>query len=285
MPRFALGNSALIGGAISIANLTGSGRPHIIVGSSVFDASGKLLGDGRSLGGTTGGIGRRSALSAVGDVDLDGTPEIIAGPTAYRFANGQLTKVWQRSDRSDGYVAIANFDNDPAAEIVIVANGLVYMLNHDGTDAQIWNPPTHAPVPIPGGGDGGSPLVVDVDGDGSPEIGVAGQTLYTVFNRDGSVRWQHAISDRSSHSTGSIAFDLDGDGLVEIIYRDEQYLRVFRGSDGVVLAKRPVGSATWAEEPVVADVDNDGHAEIVVSSDLFIQTQGDTGIIVFEDVA
>ena len=285
MPRFALGSSVLIGGAVAIANLAGSGRPHIIVGSSVFDADGKLIGDGRALGGTTGGVGRRSAISAVGDVDLDGSPEIIAGPTAYRLVNGQLTKAWQRTDRTDGYAAIANFDNDPAAEIVIVANGAVYMLNHDGTDAPVWNPPTHAPVPIPGGGDGGSPLVVDVDGDGAPEIGVAGQAYYTLFNGDGSVRWQHAIGDRSSHSTGSIAFDLDGDGRVEIIYRDEQYLRVFRGSDGVVLAKRRVGSATWAEEPVVADVDNDGHAEIVVSSDLFIQTTGDTGVMVFEDIA
>ena len=147
MPRFLLGErSVLIGGGISVANLTGSGRPHIIIGSSVFDADGKLLGDGRTLGGTTGGIGRRTALSAVGDIDLDGTPEIVAGPTAYRLINGQLTKVWQRTDRSDGYVAIANFDNDPAAEIVVVGNGVVYMLNHDGTDAEVWNAPTHAPV-------------------------------------------------------------------------------------------------------------------------------------------
>ena len=94
-----------------------------------------------------------------------------------------------------------------------------------------------------------------------------------------------AIVDRSSNSTGSIAFDLDGDGQVEIVYRDEQYLRVFRGSDGVELAKILVGSSTWAEEPVVADVDNDGHADIVVSSDLFFQSTADTGIMVFEDVA
>jgi len=64
---------------------------------------------------------------------------------------------------------------------------------------------------------------IDVDGDGIPEIGVAGQSFYTVFNRDGSVRWSSAISDRTSNSTGAIAFDLDGDGQVEIIYRDEYY--------------------------------------------------------------
>ena len=187
------------------------------------------------------------------------------------MSGGQLTKVWQRTDRADGYVAIANLDDDPQAEIVNVANGVVYVLNHDGSDYQGWNAPTHAPVPIPGGGQGGAPLIVDVDGDGLPEIGVAAASHFVLFNRDGSVRWMSAISDRTSNSTGAVAFDLNGDGEVEIIYRDEFFLRIYRGADGVLLAKTVVGSATWAEEPVVADVDNDGHADIVVSSDFFRQ--------------
>src|SRR6185436_4008908 len=99
------------------------------------------------------------------------------------------------------------------------------------------------------------------------------------------VRWSAAISDRTSNSTGAVAFDLNGDGEVEIIYRDEFFLRIYRGADGVLLAKTVVGSATWSEEPVVADVDNDGHADLVVASDFFRQTFDDTGIIVFQDVA
>ncbi len=287
MPRFNIGNNALIGGAISIANLDRAGPPEIVVGASVFDAAGHLIGDGRALGGTTAGTGLRTAVSAIGDIDLDGVPEIVAGPTAYRLVNGALTKVWQRTDRPDGFVAIANMDDDPQAEIAVVAQGTVYVLNHDGSDAATWNAPSHAPVAIPGGGQGGAPLVVDVDGDGLPEIGVAAASRYVLFNRDGTVRWSQAITDRSSNSTGAIAFDLDGDGSVEIIYRDERYLRVFRGADGVLLAKVPVGSATWGEEPVVADVDNDGHADIVVSSDFFTQSIGvqDTGILVFNDFA
>jgi RHS repeat-associated protein len=284
MPSINIG-SVVFTGAIAIANLDGSGGPEIVVGASVFDADGRLLSDGRALNGTTAGTGLRSAIPAIGDIDLDGTPELIAGPTAYRLASRQLTKVWQRTDRSDGYVAIANLDDDPQAEVVNVANGVVYVLNHDGSDYQGWNAPSHEPVPIPGGGQGGAPLVVDVDGDGLPEIGVAAAAHYVLFNRDGSVRWRSAISDRTSNFTGAVAFDLNGDGEVEIIYRDEYFLRIYRGGDGVLLARTPVGSATWAEEPVVADVDNDGHADIIVSSDLFQQSVGDTGIIVFQDVA
>src|SRR5262249_47364342 len=152
--------------------------------------------------------------------------------------NGQLTKLWQRADRPDGYVAIGNFDDDPNPEIVIVADGSIYMLNHDGTDAEVWNPPTHAPVPLPGGtlggappasGQGGPPLIVDVDGDGIPEIGVATATGFVLFNRDGTVRWRLGTTDTSSHTTGAVAFDFDGSGTIAIVYRDEQFLRVIRG--------------------------------------------------------
>lgn len=195
-----------------------------------------------------------------------------------------MTKVWRRADRPDGYVAIGNFDDDPYPEIVVIGNGQIYMLNHDGTDAEVWNPPTHAPMDLPGGGTGGAPTVADFDGDGIPEIGVAAAANYIVFNRDGSMRWSSAISDKSSYSTGSTVFDFDGDGSVEVVYRDELFLRVYRGSDGLLLAKVQVGSATWAEMPVVADVDNDGHAEIVVSSDNFrLSGLANTGIHVFQD--
>ncbi|HEX7282416.1 MAG TPA: FG-GAP-like repeat-containing protein, partial [Vicinamibacterales bacterium] len=285
MPSFAIGASTLWTGAIAIANLDQTGGPEIIVGASVFAADGTLIGDGRTLGGTTGGNGLRSAISAIGDIDLDGTPEIVAGPTAYRLTGGVLTRIWQRTDRQDALVAIANLDDDPQAEIVGVANGSVWVLNHDGSDFQPWNAPSHAPVAIPGGGQGGAPLVVDVDGDGRPEIGVAGAANFVVFNVDGTVRWNAGISDRSSNSTGAVAFDLNGDGETEIIYRDERFLRIYRGADGALLAKTPVGSATWAEQPVVADVDNDGHADLVVSSDFFQQSSEDTGILVLQDAA
>lgn len=292
MPAWGTESGMQVGGAISIANLDAGARPHIVVGASVFDAGGKLLGDGRTLGGTAAGTGvLRSAVSAVADLDLDGRAEIVAGPTAYRLVNGQLTKVWQRIDRPDGYVAIANLDNDPFAEIAIVADGLLYVLNHDGSDAEVWNPPTHAPLPIPvddeGGrasGQAGAPLIADVDGDGFPEIGIATASAYLLFDRDGTVRWHAPISDHTSHMTGSTAFDFDADGEIEIVYRDERFLRILRGRDGVVLARHPISSSTWSEEPVVADVDNDGHADIVVSSNPF-GSPSTSGVIVLQDVA
>ncbi|MGH7803005.1 MAG: FG-GAP-like repeat-containing protein, partial [Candidatus Binatia bacterium] len=297
-PRFFIGcgidrTCPLMAAAVSIANLDGAGNPEVVAGAAVYDATGKLLGDGENLGGTTGGAKasgnggpKRSAISAVSDVDLDGVPELVAGPSAYQLRGGSLVKVWQRTDRADGIVGIGNFDSDPQAEIVIVANGQIYMLDHDGSDAEVWNPTAaHAPITLPTGGSGGAPTIADFDGDGVPEIGVAGRYGYAVLERDGSVRWQSAIMDFSSNSTGSTVFDFDRDGSVEVLYRDELYLRVYRGSDGVLLARTEIHSATWTEEPVVADVDGDGDAEIAVVSDQTGSFQEAlTGVHVFEDV-
>ena len=283
--------ATVVTGAVAIANLDGAGAPEIIVGAAVYDADGKLLGDGASLGGTSGGSPvKRSAISVVSDIDLDGVPEIVAGPTAYQLRSGGLVKVWQRSDRPDGFAALGNFDADAEAEIVIVADGQVYMLNHDGSDAEVWNPPTHAPIALPGGGSGGAPTIGDFDGDGVPEIGIAGSFGYTVLERDGSTLWKTAIMDYSSNSTGSTTFDFEQDGSVEVIYRDERFMRVYRGADGLLLAKQEIHSLTWTEEPVVADVDGDGDAELIICGDSSGGSTGDglqgtPGIHVFEDPA
>ncbi|MCP4290119.1 MAG: DUF11 domain-containing protein, partial [Gammaproteobacteria bacterium] len=272
------------GGAISIANLDGAGPPEIVVGASVYSADGTLLGDGRDLGGTWG-FNSFSAISSVADVDLDGIPEIIAGPSVYRFVGGALTLLWRRSGVFDGFTGIANFDDDPFAEILIVGWGQVYMLNHDGSNAEVWSPQTNGRVFRPGGGAGGAPTIADYDGDGELEIGIAGASRYVVFERDGSVRWTSVTSDYSSNTTGSTPFDFEGDGSVEVVYRDEQFLRIYRGTDGFILFEMPMRSGTATELPVVADVDNDGNAEIAVCSDYLFggSPSVDTGIYVFED--
>ncbi|MHB8728667.1 MAG: carboxypeptidase-like regulatory domain-containing protein [Sulfuricaulis sp.] len=264
------------GGAISIANLDGDTK--IVIGASVYSSTGRLLGDGRALGGTIG-FNSYSAISAVADINLDGIPEIVAGPSAYQYANGQLKLLWHNTNVLDGFIGIANFNADPYPEIVVVGNGSVYLLDHAG--ALIWGP-----VALPGGGPGGAPTIGDFDGDGQPEIGVAGANQYTVFKGDGSVLWSSPTQDLSSGTTGSTSFDFVGDGKAEIVYRDEVYLRVYNGADGKVLFQMPVQSGTATESPVVADVDGDGHAEIIVPSDrLFGGDINGAGVFVIKDAA
>ena len=240
-------------GSPSIAQMDGSGTPEIVVGDAVIDASGNIRWRGSSAGAEGYGANTGySSLSVVADLDLDGLPEIVAGKSALHH-DGAL---YWNSSITDGFPGIGNFDADDNPEIVVVASGKVYLLEHTG-DVK-WGP-----ITIPGGGSGGPPTIADVDGDNQPEIGVAGAERYVVLETDGSVKWTSVTVDNSSNMTGSSVFDFEGDGGAEIVYADEWYLRIFRGVDGQVLYELPKSSGTLWEYPLVVDVDADGNAEIV----------------------
>jgi hypothetical protein len=259
-------------GAPAIADLDQDGTPEIIVGRQALSAAGAILWTGTGGRGSQGGIG---PLSLVADVDLDGQPEVVAGNTVYaasgavEYVNGALP---------DGYNAVANFDGDPEAEIVLVSGGTVRLLEHDVTLK--WGP-----MPIPGGGSGGPPTVADFDADGQPEIGVAGASRYVVFETDGTPRWSAVTQDVSSNVTGSSVFDFDGDGAAEVVYSDELALWVYKGTDGTVLYETPLSSCTWYEYPLVADVDADNHAEIVAVANNNCGYGPQRGVYVFGDPA
>lgn len=240
-------------GGAAVADLDGDGTPEIVIGKNVLDAAGNILWVGTTSQGA--GLNAIGALSLVSDVDLDGSPEIVAGKSLYE-ADG--TEVW-RLGLQDGTNAVANFDADPEAEIVLVRNGEVSLYEHDGT--LIWGP-----IAVANTDRVGPPTVADFDADGGVEIGVAGSETYSVFDTDGTLLWDTPTVDGSSRLTGSTVFDFEGDGAFEVIYGDEEFLRVFRGSDGAELVAIEKSSRTRLELPVVADADGDGNAEIVATA-------------------
>jgi len=237
-------------GAPSIADLNGDGNPEIVIGRQVLDNTGALQWTGTAGNSAGGNIG---PLSLVSDVNVDGISDVVAGNTVYG-ANGAIQ--YQNALLPDGYNAVGNFDTDPQAEIVLVANGNVWLLEHDMTVK--WGP-----IAIPGGGYGGAPTIADFDGDGQPEIGVAGASRYVVIETNGTVKWSTVVQDSSSNRTGSSVFDFENDGSAEVIYADELFLRVYDGDNGALLFQTAKSSCTWYEYPLVADVDADGRAEIL----------------------
>jgi hypothetical protein len=255
-------------GAPAIADLDQDGTPEIILGRQALNNDGTIRWTGTGGRGTTLDD---SPLALVSDVDADGTPNVVAGNTVYG-PNGAI--LYQNLALPDGLNAVANFDLDPAAEIVLVGGGSLWLLEHDCS--VIWGP-----IEIPGGG-GGPPTVADYDGDGLPEIGVASLNAYTVFEGDGTIKWTSPTQD-NSYVTGSSVFDFEGDGSAEVVYRDELFLRVYRGGDGTVLYQVPMSSCTWHEYPVVADVDADGNAEIVVVANNNCGLGAERGIYVIGD--
>jgi len=274
--KVAIGENSIASG-VAIADLEHDGLPEIIYGRHVFehDGSPRWTGTGDKATTSLNSIYRYGYNSLAADVDLDGIMEVVAGRTLYDGLTGDIK--WHQSQAVwDGYNAVGNFDDDEFAEIVLVAKGKVYLLEHNGE--MKWGP-----VSLPGGGNGGPPTVADVDNDGQPEIGVAGKYYYTVFETDGSVKWSSSRTyDSSSHATGSSVFDFESDGKTEVLYADEKNFYIYAGDTGDTLLSIPNGSGTTLEYPIVVDLDNDHHAEIVVTSSRYGSVKKYRGVRVFE---
>ncbi|MEQ1569753.1 MAG: FG-GAP-like repeat-containing protein, partial [Myxococcota bacterium] len=247
-------------GGVGIADLDGNGKAEVVLGNLIFDGR---TGGLRGTGPHGIGSGHSSALAAFGvaaDIDADGDQEVVVGNALYDIDGNAL---WFNG-QPDGFVAVANFDDDVQGEIVVSwFPGNVRLQDDDGSVAWQVGPNLTGPTI-------GPPTVADFDGDGEPEIGVAGNNVYVVLETDGSTKWTRAVQDFSSGFTGSSVFDFEGDGKAEVVYADENDVWVFDGATGAVKLQQPEhSSATCSEYPSVADVDGDGHAEIVYTSSAY----------------
>ncbi len=311
-------------GAPSFTNFDDDEASEVVWGASIIDNDGTVVADllgnqsctvleptdttytgcGATEGSPKAPDAYLGGISAIADVTGDGYPEIISGQRAWSVnwndAGPQpvvsITELWDAGG-GDGYPAIANIDLDDnnTPEVVLVAAGEIRIL--DGATGELWcgiDPTGVAcagndaartqPIPLPGGGRGGPPTIADFDGDGRPEIGVAGALAYTLFdiNRAGEdvvqpagdlppapgeiyVRWSNDTQeDTFSQSTGSSVFDFQGDGVAEVVYNDQCYLYVFNGQTGDSILQLENSSATIHEYPLVADIDADGNSEFLV---------------------
>ena len=255
-------------GAVGIADLDADGAPEVLLGAMILDGlTGARKGMGAYGSGTGFTGGWAAAMGVAADIDQDGVQEAVVGNALYDVNGNAL---WYNG-KSDGFVAVGNFDDDSKGEIVVTGGGYVRLQDDDGT--VLWSGSYT-------GSTTGPPTVADFDGDGEPEIGVAGMGQYMVIEGNGTTLWSRTTIDYSSGFTGSSVFDFEGDGAAEVVYADENNVYVYDGATGAIkLQEEEHSSATCSEYPAVADVDNDGHAEIIYTSSAYSGSESGVRVI------
>ncbi len=172
---------------------------------------------------------------AVGDLDGDGIPEIIAVQHSFRAG-----------------VACPGVPESPPLCGKYVSGNLMVLDNHG--NLKFFTEPWTQPIDVTG--NYSAPLIADLNQDGSPEI-IYGDT---VFDSTGHVLW-HMSAKIGDNGQGVFpaAADLNGDGMLEVIGGPSAYL--------------PDGGVLWTASGIadgfamVADIDGDGKPEVIERPD------------------
>ena len=106
-----------------------------------------------------------------------------------------------------------------------------------------------------------SPLILDIDQDGSDEI-VFGSDDYSVYalGSDGSEEWSFATGSQVRGSAA--AADLEGDGDIEIVFCSKDQKCYILNSDGSLQAEYSANGFLMTA-PALRDLDGDGDLEII----------------------
>jgi LruC domain-containing protein len=206
---------------------------------------------------------------AVGDLDGDGVPEIVAGSTSGRVytwhADGTpLSVLWphQTGDWVYGSPVLVDLNQDGYRDVVVASgDGNLYAWRGDGLSLPGF------PVRL-GQAVVGSPLVTDIDGDGQYEVVVstlAGKVF--ALRNDGTPVSGWPYNTGATTYASPVAADIDSDGYPEIIVGNHSGAIVALKHDGTPVSGWPKQTGDWVvSTPAIGDLDNDGLVDVAVGA-------------------
>ena len=194
---------------------------------------------------------------AARDLDGDGTREIVAcddGGNVFCLT-GAGEQRWRYTGTQGGAKcpAVGTLGGDPSVKVVCSGmSGGVVCLDRDGT--LLWAHPGEAPA--------SSPVLADIDGDGTNEVVVGLDRALVALDRAGAVLWRAPL--KLEVDSALTATDLDQDGVMELLVVDLAGQLTCVGGDGAVRWTADMESHV-RRSPTVADIDGDGALEILVA--------------------
>ncbi|MFN8446626.1 MAG: FG-GAP-like repeat-containing protein [Caldilineaceae bacterium] len=278
---FAEGSSRYYAAPV-VADLDNDGAQEIIIGNLVKWNLEVYNADGTPRSGWPQLLRAEVKGSAtVADIDNDGVQEILVGDgRGYLHifhANGQALSGWPvlvgSESISETYrilsrPAVADLDGDNSPDVIVASsNGQLYVYSAQGQLKTGW------PVSLGDAADkfgnhlfDSSPVITDLDGNGSKEIVVGSydKQVYA-YHADGTLGWSFATKDAIVGTPEIADVDPSHPGLEVAIGSGDRYLYLL-DSNGILLWKRPTG---WIirSSPLLADLDGDGSLEVIVGSE------------------
>jgi hypothetical protein len=288
--------------ALTVADVTGDGRPDLLVANR----SSKTISVLRNLGGgsfapqQTFAVGAGSQSVAVADVNHDGVLDLVvanarANTVGVLLGKGDGTFGRQQtfaSVSSPNVVAVADVTGDGIPDLLVVN------YNQDSVSVLRGNGDgTVQARPIVGASSYPKAIVTaDVNGDGKPDLVVADSLSGTVGvllgNGDGSFQRQQTLA--VSHLPYAVAVaDVNGDGKADLVVADSgnsfsspfldpaaepgRSVGVLLGNgDGTFQEERTFAAGARPFAVAVADVTGDGIPDLVVANKGYYKHAGNT---------
>ena len=222
-----------------------------------------------------GGEGAPTALAA-GDVDGDGTDDLLVSTTLFRVQGGFVRDVTERSNislpRGASYATFADYDNDGWLDLFAIVGdrrGQLFRNRGDGTFEDVT-----ATARVADAGEARKALFVDLDHDGDLDlllIGPAGRSVYR-NNLDGTFTsltsgLGQLIGGESARD--AVYADFEGDGRIDILVTGDEGVALLRNDavEGFRDVTQASGiSSSGGPSAVAGDYNNDGSIDLFVSS-------------------